>query len=236
MSCVINGHQRNNKQNLYPSFQTSKTKTKIVCQTRHTLNQQNIRSTLLSYTLLTNKRAMKNVRFATKCKRRRFIGVADDEKEKVWWAGRDLRRFRGHCVETICLMEHGKQNLLGDYCYRGLEHFSPEKLMERRKRIRHAISLVLHEQKCLKQKGKKETAILSQKYQDCCVQPRLEAHLRGLQDYQAQLFQTREDERGCVTQQQSPPATTHFNTKLYSGKRIVSPPRSEERKLKIART
>jgi hypothetical protein len=130
------------------------------------------------------------VRFATQRTVRVIPRVA--EKEQCWFTAKDYRRLRAQCVATIELVQSGGARS-HDFCYRGLEPWSPETNRQRRREIKKAVLLVLSEQDSCKRQGVEDISIMAHKYELATSQSRLEAHLKALMDQQAQLMQALED-------------------------------------------
>jgi hypothetical protein len=98
-------------------------------------------------------------------------------------------------VETARLGKPSKSpTLSSNYCLRGLENWSLKRNDSRRRLIKEAVLLVLSEQEFMKHQGMNDPLAFSSIYGEFATESQLKAHLRGLEDEQATIWQSLEDD------------------------------------------
>lgn len=128
-----------------------------------------------------------------------FEKIEEFERLLIWWSFSDLSRFRSVCNKTVKALrsddgEHVVQDSDEFYCMRGLENWGGKECRERRTRIRRAVGLVIDAQKALRNEGIKDAFACSDVYHQHTADARIQAHVRGVQDEEATLWERIEEE------------------------------------------
>jgi len=102
--------------------------------------------------------------------------VEQEERERIWYSSYEYRIFRAQILEQARRVHTNVPHHLRKEDTRGLENWSLDNFERRRKTVREGVRVVLLEQRCGNQTS------VADKYAAYCTEPRLKAHLRGLED------------------------------------------------------